>query len=345
MTVKLSPVFNDQSFDSNGNLLVGGLLYWYLAGTSTPTPTFTDATGATNQTNPIVLNTLGLPPSPIWLQTGQTYKAQLCDQLNVPLFTVDNIAPVNDTSAISFSEWQTYGASATYVSGTSFTVPGDATSTLTPNRRLQLSVTASPGTSYATVKTATYSSSTTLTTITVTVDSLALDTGINGTNPGYGILSASNKSIPHNIPYPPGTVCPFYQSAAPLGWTQVTTINDAFLRIVSGTGGGTGGSTAASTGVNTVTYHTHAYSHSTDYTDLSHTHNVQNVVLQGVGTPFAGGTAYTQNGTRATDGASINMNHNHTFSGDTGGNTNQGTVVFKYADFVIASYNYNYPNT
>ena len=40
---------------------------------------------------------------------------------------------------------------------------------------------------------------------------------------------------------PSGTRTTFYQASAPPGWTQVTTVNDATVRIVSGTGGATGG--------------------------------------------------------------------------------------------------------
>lgn len=39
-----------------------------------------------------------------------------------------------------------------------------------------------------------------------------------------------------------GTRTVFYQAAAPTGWTQVTSVNDKVLRLVSGSGGGTGGS-------------------------------------------------------------------------------------------------------
>jgi hypothetical protein len=39
----------------------------------------------------------------------------------------------------------------------------------------------------------------------------------------------------------------FYQSAAPTGWTQLTTQNNKALRVVSGTGGGTGGSNTFTT--------------------------------------------------------------------------------------------------
>ncbi|MBR2611372.1 tail fiber protein, partial [Desulfovibrio sp.] len=48
--------------------------------------------------------------------------------------------------------------------------------------------------------------------------------------------------------FPAGTQMPFVQAAAPTGWTKQTTVNDAAIRIVSGTtGGNTGGSVAFST--------------------------------------------------------------------------------------------------
>lgn len=46
--------------------------------------------------------------------------------------------------------------------------------------------------------------------------------------------------------FPQTTPLTFYQSAAPTGWTQVTTHNDKALRIVSGTGAGSGGTNALS---------------------------------------------------------------------------------------------------
>lgn len=41
--------------------------------------------------------------------------------------------------------------------------------------------------------------------------------------------------------FPSGTRMVFYQSSAPPGWTQITSINDRVLRVVSGSGGGSGG--------------------------------------------------------------------------------------------------------
>lgn len=64
---------------------------------------------------------------------------------------------------------------------------------------------------------------------------------ISGTYPSFTITNSSTS------PIPAGTVMLFYQAAAPTGWTQVTTQNNAALRVVSGTGGGTGGTVAFTT--------------------------------------------------------------------------------------------------
>ena len=45
MTAYISPPPNFQFVDTNGDPLVGGLLYTYEAGTSTPVTTYTSSTG------------------------------------------------------------------------------------------------------------------------------------------------------------------------------------------------------------------------------------------------------------------------------------------------------------
>lgn len=66
---------------------------------------------------------------------------------------------------------------------------------------------------------------------------------------------------------PSGTVMVFYQAAAPVGWTKVTSIDDRALRVVSGaTGGSTGGTHGLSTAItlahsHTVAAHTHDMTH------------------------------------------------------------------------------------
>ena len=59
MTTTLTPSPIMQFFDANGNPLVGGKLYTYAAGTTTPQATFTDYNGATANTNPVIFNSRG----------------------------------------------------------------------------------------------------------------------------------------------------------------------------------------------------------------------------------------------------------------------------------------------
>ena len=58
----LTPLF-ETMLDNNGIPLAGGLIYTYSAGTTTPLATYTDATGATPASNPIVLDSAGRPPN------------------------------------------------------------------------------------------------------------------------------------------------------------------------------------------------------------------------------------------------------------------------------------------
>ena len=66
---------------------------------------------------------------------------------------------------------------------------------------------------------------------------------------GYMTTTYASKldGIAAGAGFAAGTVLLFYQASAPTGWTQVTTLNDYDLRLVSGAGGTTGGTTAYST--------------------------------------------------------------------------------------------------
>ena len=98
MSYLLSPVFQGPQLDDNGALLVGGKLYWYLAGTTTPATVYQDAGGGAAFTNPIILDARGESAAPIYLQSGQAYKAVLKDSTDVQLNVIDNIQGVNDVS-------------------------------------------------------------------------------------------------------------------------------------------------------------------------------------------------------------------------------------------------------
>lgn len=91
----LSPAPKLQFFDANGVPLAGGKLYSFAAGTTTPLPTYTSASGLVNNTNPIILDSRG--EASVWL--GDTsYKLKLTSATDVEIWTVDNI---DATSALT----------------------------------------------------------------------------------------------------------------------------------------------------------------------------------------------------------------------------------------------------
>ena len=87
-TTSLSPTPKLQFFDLNGAPLSGGLLYTYAAGSTTPLATYTDSTGVSANTNPIVLDSRG--EANVWLN-GAIYKFALYTSVGVLIWTVDNI--------------------------------------------------------------------------------------------------------------------------------------------------------------------------------------------------------------------------------------------------------------
>jgi len=87
-TTSLSPTPKLQFFDLNGDPLSGGLLYTYAAGTTTPLATYTDSTGVSANTNPIVLDSRG--EANVWLG-ADSYKLALYTSAGVLIWTVDNI--------------------------------------------------------------------------------------------------------------------------------------------------------------------------------------------------------------------------------------------------------------
>lgn len=76
----LSPLFNGwQGFSASGVPLSGGKLYVYIAGTTTPTPTYTTSAGSVPNANPIILGSDGRPPNEIWISSSISYKFTLQD--------------------------------------------------------------------------------------------------------------------------------------------------------------------------------------------------------------------------------------------------------------------------
>ena len=110
-----------QFFDDSGAPLSGGLIYTYLAGSTTPATSYTSRDGLTPNTNPIVLNAGGRPPAEIWLTGGTLYKYVIKTSAGSLIGTYDNLPAVNDPTTIN---------SLITVTGTN-TLTGAATPTLT----------------------------------------------------------------------------------------------------------------------------------------------------------------------------------------------------------------------
>lgn len=96
MAFELFPII--QWFDNSGNPLAGGKVYTYAAGTLTPQATYTDSTGGTPNSNPVVLDSAGR--AQIWFSPA-SYKLILKTSADVTLMTIDNVTLDNLAAAIS----------------------------------------------------------------------------------------------------------------------------------------------------------------------------------------------------------------------------------------------------
>lgn len=98
---KLIPPLKFRGVDGNNAPLVGGKLYTYLAGTTTPLATFTDSSEESENTNPIVLDANG--EADVYIGTGN-YKFFLTDADDNPIYTQDNVSlPTSGTPGSSFT--------------------------------------------------------------------------------------------------------------------------------------------------------------------------------------------------------------------------------------------------
>lgn len=86
------PTIFQQFFTADPDVREGSLLYSYAAGTSTPLATYTDknCTVGLENTNPIVLDSLGQPPNAVFL-TNVGYKFILKTSAGVTVWTADDV--------------------------------------------------------------------------------------------------------------------------------------------------------------------------------------------------------------------------------------------------------------
>lgn len=229
MAAFLSPIGNSGTpfFTQQGVVLAGGLIYTYLAGTTTPQATWTTSAQSVQNSNPIVLNSAGLPPQEVWLQQGTSYKFVIQDAQGNTLQTLDNISGINDIS-ISPVEWIASNLTPTFIDGTHFSVPGNQTNTFQLGRRIQANVSA--GTIYGSITNAAFSS---VTTVTVVWDTGQLDSGLTAVS--YALMSATHPSIPNAL-----VNVQVFPTAGTFSYTPDPSTVVAHVIIVGGGGGSAG---------------------------------------------------------------------------------------------------------
>jgi hypothetical protein len=109
MAVNLSPVGGvaAQFFDNAGNVLTGGKLFTYAAGTTTPQTAYTTSAGNVAWSNPIILDAAGRVSGSgeIWLTDGTQYKFILRDSNDVLIATYDNVVGIN-SNFVNFTNEQ-----------------------------------------------------------------------------------------------------------------------------------------------------------------------------------------------------------------------------------------------
>jgi hypothetical protein len=162
-------------------------------------------------------------------------------------------------------------------------------------------------------------------------------------------------------PFPSGTVMLFYQAAAPVGWTKLTTQNDKALRVVSGNGGVAGGTNAFSTVMaqSVVGNHTIAAAEIPDGIASSQVNSIQvfpsgngslsaplntgggwgGVGVGQVGSQYA---AYSGNGNTITYTASWSAGNNigvYSSGNGSGAHNHPITMAIQYIDVILASKN------
>jgi hypothetical protein len=199
-SVGLSPVGIGITFTNPaGQPLVGGKVFTYIGGTTTPQSTWTTSAANVLNGNPIILNSAGQFPQEVWLSFGALYKFTITDSAGNTLQVLDNISPLNDQTG--FSEWIVQGA-PTYLSATSFSMVGNQTAVFDVGRRVKSQNTA--GTIYSTVSASSYSGVANTTTVTVVNDSGVLDSGLSSV--AVGLLDPAANSIGTPLTFGAGAV-------------------------------------------------------------------------------------------------------------------------------------------
>jgi hypothetical protein len=174
--------------------LVGGKLYSYEVGTTTPKALYADPALTEPLTNPVILDSNGEAT----IYGADLYDLKLTDALDVELWTADSIAfDQSDTAVVNTSlEWVSSTA-ATFVDVDEFTVVGDQTGTFHVNRRVRAIHTGT--TRYGTIVSSTFNAGPVTTSVVLLLDSGVLAADLLTAT--VGILDSINDSIPAIVPF------------------------------------------------------------------------------------------------------------------------------------------------
>ena len=119
-----------QAFDSNGDPLSGGHLHTYIVGTTTDKATYTTATAAVEQSNPIVLDSRGESTVAGIYGIG-FYKFVLEDSAGAEIYTIASISGVNEAGVTSTGDYSDdFDAAITAIAATETTLVVDSASTM-----------------------------------------------------------------------------------------------------------------------------------------------------------------------------------------------------------------------
>jgi hypothetical protein len=119
----LAPQPKAQFFDASGSPLVGGKVFTYAAGTTTPLQTYTSESAATPNTNPVILDSRG--ECDLWFSAASSYKVVLKSATDVLQWTVDNISTYGTIASQNSNNVAITGGTIAGVSITGATITGD----------------------------------------------------------------------------------------------------------------------------------------------------------------------------------------------------------------------------
>jgi len=88
-------LFKEQAND--GTPLQGGLVYFYITGTTTAKNTYSESTGTTANANPVVLDSRG--EAAIYLLLDQDYKMVVKTSAGATVYTRDPVKPITETGS------------------------------------------------------------------------------------------------------------------------------------------------------------------------------------------------------------------------------------------------------